>query len=395
MDFAFTPDEEAFRLDVRQWLNEHLTEEFRSLHRTGVEGPEAWATRVAWEQELARGGWVAMSWPREYGGRGATLHEQLIFDTEYARSAAPSRASFFGEQLLGPTMIVHGTEPQKRRFLPSIVRGEQYWCQGYSEPDAGSDLANVATRARLDGDQWVIDGQKVWTSFGQYSDWIFVLCRTDPTAPRHKGLSLLLCELDQPGIEIRPIRQITGGSEFNEIYFNRAVTDADLVLGPVNEGWRVAMSVLGFERGTAFLAQQRGFARELDNVVATARANEQISHGPTRDRLSRAYGELEVMRFLGLRTISALGAGHAPGPESSVTKLFWSHWHQRLGDLAMEVAGASAMVLADGHLDEKQYQLLFSRQDTIAAGSSEIQHNILGERVLGLPAEPRPEPRPV
>jgi alkylation response protein AidB-like acyl-CoA dehydrogenase len=389
MDFAFTTAEEDFRLQVRRWLAEHLTDEFRSLHRTGVEGPEAWATRVTWEKELAAGNWVAMSWPKAYGGRGATLHEQLIFDTEYARSDAPSRASFFGEQLLGPTMMMHGTEDQKRRFLPAIVRGEQYWCQGYSEPDAGSDLANVATRAERRGEQWVIDGHKVWTSFGQYSDWIFVLCRTDPDAPRHRGLSLLLCPLDQPGIDIRPIRQLTGGAEFNEIYFNGAVTDADLVLGPVNEGWRVAMSVLGFERGTAFLAQQRGFARELDHVVTLAKVNGRIAHRPTRDRLARAWGELEVMRYLGLRTISVLGAGRAPGSESSVTKLFWSHWHQRLGDLAMEVAGASATVLTDGRLDEMQYNLLFSRQDTIAAGSSEIQHNILGERVLGLPPEPR------
>ena len=242
---------------------------------------------MAWERELAAGGWVGLSWPASVGGREASLHERLIFDEEYVAAEAPARAGFFGEQLLGPTMIIHGTDEQKRRFLPAILRGDEFWCQGYSEPGAGSDLANVATRAVRDGGDWVIDGQKVWTSLAQFADWIFVLCRTDPDAPRHRGLSLLLCPLDQPGVEVRPIRQLTGEAEFNEVFFDGARTrGGPWSLGDGHDGWRVAMSVLGFERGTAFLAQQRDFVREYDAVVDVVRRR----GGDGRSRRARPPG---------------------------------------------------------------------------------------------------------
>ena len=386
MDFGFTAAEDRFREEVRSWLSEHLTDQQRAIGRTSLASPAAWKERVAWERELAEGGWVGLSWPAAVGGRQASLHERLIFDEEYAAADAPARAGFFGEQLLGPTMIIHGTDEQKSRFLPAILRGDEFWCQGYSEPGAGSDLANVATRAVRDGDDWIIDGQKVWTSLAQFADWIFVLARTDPDAPRHRGLSLLLCPLHQPGVDVRPIRQLTGEAEFNEVFFDGARTAADLVVGDVHDGWRVAMSVLGFERGTAFLAQQRDFVREYDAVLAMVRDRGKAEDPVVRDRLARAWVGLQIMRFTGLRTVSAISSGKAPGSEVSVGKLFWSQWHQRLVELAMDLGGPEAMVLAGGQLDILQHGFLFSRQDTIAAGSSEIQRNIIGERVLGLAA---------
>jgi alkylation response protein AidB-like acyl-CoA dehydrogenase len=386
MDFAFSPEDEVFRHEIRSWLAEHLTDELRAIGRTTLARPAAWERRVAWERELASDGWVGLSWPAAVGGREASLLQRLIFDEEYTAADAPPRAGFFGEQLLGPTMIIHGTEEQKQRFLPGILRGETFWCQGYSEPGAGSDLANVSTGARRDGDDWVIDGQKVWTSLAQFADWIFVLCRTDPDAPRHRGLSLLLCPLDQPGIEIRPIRQLTGDSEFNEVFFDEARTASNLVLGGEGAGWSVAMSVLGFERSTAFLAQQRDFVREYMALVDHVRQRGMRADPLVRDRLAAAWTGLEIMRFTGLRTVSAISSGKTPGPEVSIGKLFWSHWHQRLVELAMDLGGPESMILPGDELDELQHGFLFSRQDTIAAGSSEIQRSIIGDRVLGLPS---------
>jgi len=390
MDFAFSATDEAFRDEVRVWLADHLVGEFAALG-TGAnlgEGAEL-ETRQAWEQELATGGWVGMGWPEEYGGRELPLTQQLIFHEEYVRAGGPQRISFFGEELLGPTLMMFGTEEQKQRFLPPILKAAEFWCQGFSEPDAGSDLANVKTTAAQDGDEWVINGQKVWTSLGHMADWIFVVCRTDPEAPKkHEGISFILCPMDQPGIEVRPIRQITGDTEFNEVFFTDARTSSDLVVGPVGQGWKVVMATLGFERGTAFMGEQLRWTRELSAVIELARAHGRATDPIFRQRLADAYIGLELIRLNGLRTVTQLIQGGTPGPEASVGKLHWSTWRQRLGILEMDLLGPESMVVTDGELNDYQHTFVFSRAQTIYAGSSEIQRNIIGERVLGLPREP-------
>jgi alkylation response protein AidB-like acyl-CoA dehydrogenase len=311
----------------------------------------------------------------------------VIFHEEYARANAPSRVNHLGEELLGPTLIAFGTPEQQARFLPGIRSVEELWCQGYSEPGAGSDLANVQTKARLDGGSWVIDGQKVWTSLAQFSDWIFVLARTEPGSRRHHGLSFLLVPTRQDGVEVRGIEQLTGGAEFNEVFFTGARTDADLVVGEPGQGWAVAMGLLGFERGVSTLGQQVGFRRELDALIALARANGSIDDPVLRDRLARADVELEVIRLNALRT---LAEDQAP-QQASIAKLLWAGWHRTLGELAMQVRGADGLTAGPGYdLDEWQRLFLFTRADTIYGGSDEIQRNILAERVLGLPREPRP-----
>jgi alkylation response protein AidB-like acyl-CoA dehydrogenase len=308
--------------------------------------------------------------------------QQVAFHEEYVRAGAPARVGHIGEGLLGPTLIAHGTNEQRARFLPPIVRGEELWCQGYSEPDAGSDLANVATRAVLDGDEWVVTGQKVWTSLAHVADWCFVLARTEPGSRRHQGLSYLLVPMRQPGVEVRPIVQLTGTSEFNEVFFDGARAPAGNVVGGVGNGWRIAMATLSYERGVATLGQQVGFRRELDRIIEIAQQTGAADDPLLRDRLTRAWMGLEIMRLNALR---ALGTG-SPGAES-ITKLYWSTWHRDLGELAMDVLGAAGMV-ADGppyDLSDAQRLFLFSRADTIYAGSSEIQRTIIAERTLGLP----------
>ncbi|MBA2952605.1 acyl-CoA dehydrogenase [Nocardioides sp. MAH-18] len=389
MDLTYSDADQAFRAEVRGWLEEHLTGEWAALRGLGGAGRdhEAHDERVAWNRLLAEHGWTCVGWPTEHGGRGLSLTQQVIFHEEYAKADAPVRVNHLGEELLGPTLMAFGTEEQQARFLPRIVAVEELWAQGYSEPDAGSDLANVQTRARLEGDEWVIDGQKVWTSNAHFSQWAFVLCRTEPGSQRHHGLSFLLVPLDQDGVEVRPIEQLTGGSEFNEVFFTGARTAADLVVGEPGQGWRVAMALLGFERGVSVLAQVVGFARELDGVVDLARANGTIDDPVLRDRLAGLKVELEVLRRQAMRGLSS---DDAAGP--SVFKLVWASWHKRLGEVAMDVLGADGLTTAtaDGYeLDRWQRLFLFARADTIYGGSDEVQRNILAERVLGLPREAR------
>nr|WP_220131827.1 acyl-CoA dehydrogenase family protein [Nocardioides sp. MAH-18] len=386
---TYSDADQAFRAEVRGWLEEHLTGEWAALRGLGGAGRdhEAHDERVAWNRLLAEHGWTCVGWPTEHGGRGLSLTQQVIFHEEYAKADAPVRVNHLGEELLGPTLMAFGTEEQQARFLPRIVAVEELWAQGYSEPDAGSDLANVQTRARLEGDEWVIDGQKVWTSNAHFSQWAFVLCRTEPGSQRHHGLSFLLVPLDQDGVEVRPIEQLTGGSEFNEVFFTGARTAADLVVGEPGQGWRVAMALLGFERGVSVLAQVVGFARELDGVVDLARANGTIDDPVLRDRLAGLKVELEVLRRQAMRGLSS---DDAAGP--SVFKLVWASWHKRLGEVAMDVLGADGLTTAtaDGYeLDRWQRLFLFARADTIYGGSDEVQRNILAERVLGLPREAR------
>ena len=375
---------EEFRLAAREWLADNLSGDFAGL--CGLGGPgrehEAFDERIEWDRYLAAAGWTCLGWPVEFGGRGASVEEQVVFHEEYARSAAPSRVSHLGEELLGPTLIALGTDAQRERFLPPIRRVEELWCQGYSEPGAGSDLASVSTSAVLDGDEWVITGQKVWTSLAHVSQWCFAVVRTSPGSKRHAGLSYLLVPMDQPGVSVRPIEQLTGGSEFNEVFFDGARTAADLVVGEVGGGWRVAMATLGFERGAATLGLQVGFRRELSAVVELARDTGVLDDPVIREKLTRAGIGLDVMRWHALRTI-----GTPDG--ASVTKLVWANWHRGLGELAMEVLGAAGMVTSGEGLSEWQRLFLFSRADTIYGGSNEIQRNIIAERVLGLPREAR------
>jgi alkylation response protein AidB-like acyl-CoA dehydrogenase len=398
MDVRDTAEEAAFREEVRTWLSEHLAGEFAEIGRGRVSDEEGWDLRLRWERELGAAGWIGLGWPVEYGGRGASLAQQVIFNVEYARAEAPGRISFFGEGLLGPTLIAYGTEDQKRRFLPPILRAEELWCQGYSEPNAGSDLAAVQTRATLDGDEWVVSGQKVWTTFAQHADWCFVVCRTDREAPAHQGISYLLVPMRQPGITVRPLRQLTGTAEFNEVFFDEARTPADMVVGGVNGGWKVAMATLGFERGTASLSMQLGFERELGDLIDIARKQGAAEDEVVRQRLAQAYIGVKIMGYNSMRMLTALARSGEVGPEASIGKLYWSTWHRSLGELAMDVLGPDSQIIASEpgepyELTELQRIFMFSRSETIYAGASEIQRNIIGERVLGLPREPKVEPK--
>jgi alkylation response protein AidB-like acyl-CoA dehydrogenase len=393
VDLRFTPAQEAFRADARAWLTDRLSGPFAAVRGRGGPGDEheLFEERWEWEQELGRHGWIGLGWPAEYGGRGATLLEQVVFYEEYARAGGPGRVGIVGEGLLGPTIVHYGTDAQKRRFLPGILSGTEIWCQGYSEPDAGSDLANVQTRAELDGDEWVLHGQKVWTSLAHWAQWIFVLCRTDRDAPKHKGISYLLVPMDQPGIEIRPIVQITGHSEFNETFFDGARTHRDNVVGEVDGGWRVAMGTLAFERGASTLGQQLSFENELREITGLAQRHGLAADPVVRDRLADAWITLRVMRYHALRTITHMERG-AITPATSIHKLFWADFHRGLGELAVDVLGPAGAAAAHG--DDRLARLfLYSRADTIYGGSNEIQKNVIGEQALGLPKEPRGNPQ--
>src|SRR3712207_3518870 len=388
MDLRFGMEDEKFRAEIATWLADHLTGPFAAARGLGGPGREHEAVelRREWERELGRAGWTCVGWPEAYGGRNASLPQQVIFHEEYVRAQAPTRVGHIGEGLVGPTLIALGTEEQKQRFLPPIVRGEELWCQGYSEPGAGSDLAGVSTRARLVDGQWRIDGQKVWTSLAHEADWAFVLARTDPTSSRHAGLSYLLVPMRQPGITVRPIVQPTGTSEFNEVFFDDARTDEDCVVGQVGDGWRVAMTTLAFERGASTLGQQLSFRQEFDHVLRLALDRGAGEDPVLRDRLTQSWIRLFIMRLNALRTMTSLGAGE-PGPEVSIAKLYWSNWHRDFGELAMAALGEDALVAeAEPYeLSLAQRLFLFSRADTIYAGSNEIQRNIIAERTLGLP----------
>ena len=380
----FTPQDEEFRADVRGWLEANLTGEFAGLRGAGGPGREheRHDERLAWNQHLAAAGWTCLGWPAEHGGRGATLAQQVIFYEEYARSGGPARVCIVGEELLGPTLIAFGTPEQQQRFLPPIRAVRELWCQGYSEPGAGSDLASVATRAALDGGQWVITGQKVWTSLAHVADWCFVLARTEAGSRRGTGLSHLLVPMRQPGVTVRPIRQLTGTAEFNEVFFDGARTAAANVVGAPGDGWRIAKATLAIERGAAMLGQQIGFRRELADLVEAARHTEAGADPLLRDKLARAWIGLEAIRAYALDTLG----GDDPA-EASVLKVLWSRWHRDLGELAMDVLGAPSAVLRGEPYDVDDWQrlFLFSRADTIYGGSDEIQRNIIASRALGLP----------
>jgi alkylation response protein AidB-like acyl-CoA dehydrogenase len=404
VDLRESADDRAFRDEVRTFLEESLAGDFAVVRGRGGPGDEhaLFDERLAWERHLGAHGWTCVGWPKEHGGRGLSLRQHVVYYEEYARAHGPGRLGHIGEGLLGPTVIAFGSPAQQQRFLPPIVAGEELWCQGYSEPNAGSDLANVATRAELDDTgHWTVHGQKVWTSLAHWADWCFVLARTSPPAdPRrkHDGLSYLLVPMRQDGIDIRPIVQVTGDSEFNEVFFDGARTDAANVVGGEGEGWKVAMGTLAFERGASTLGQQLNFRNELDTIAAVARRTGVADDPVMRQRLAGAHIGLEIMRLNALRTLSGTETG-ALGREAMIGKLYWATFHRSLGELAMDVMGAAATVcgeIGDGpggrdpavyDPDPLQRLFLFSRSDTIYAGSNEIQRNIIGERALGLPKE--------
>ncbi|RDH78636.1 acyl-CoA dehydrogenase [Mycolicibacterium moriokaense] len=385
---------QEFRAEVRDWLADNLVGEFAALKGLGGPGHDnvAFTERRAWNQHLAAAGYTCLGWPEEHGGRGLSVAHRVAFYEEYAIANAPAKVNHFGEELLGPTLIAYGTPEQQKRFLPKILDVSELWCQGYSEPGAGSDLANVSTAAELDGDAWVINGQKVWTSLAHWAQWCFVVARTEKGSKRHAGLSYLLVPLDQPGVQVRPIIQLTGDSEFNEVFFDDARTDADLVVGEPGDGWRVAMGTLTFERGVSTLGQQIEYARELSAIAELAKRNGAADDPLIRERITRSWVGLRTMRSYALATMDlgqqrSRSGGDMGEGQDNVSKLLWANWHRELGDIAMDVLGRDGLTLTDGDFDEFQRLYLFSRADTIYGGSNEIQRNIIAERVLGLPRE--------
>ena len=406
MDLTYPPEAEEFRQEIRGWLEANLpegwgTEGFR------LEGEERRRFNEAWPKKLHEGGWICASWPKEYGGRGLTTMQQVVLAEEFARVGAPMRADFFGDTLVGPTILQWGTEEQKKSFLPGILRGEISWCQGFSEPDAGSDLASLKTRAELDGDEWVISGQKVWTTQAQHADYVFLLARTDPSAPKHAGISYLLVPMDQPGVEVRPIHQIDGSAEFNEVFFSNARCSKDNVVGGVNNGWKVAMTTLGFERGTSATTSHRRFQKELDGLIEMARKNGKAADPLVRQRLAHAWSRVKIMEINGLRSLTAVLKGdHSAAALGATNKIYWSEYHRDVMELGMDIAGLDGQVLTgtpeesipgvgrrrgrdDYPVNALQASFFFSRSETIWGGTAEIQRNIVGERVLGLPKEPK------
>ena len=394
MQLNFSEEDEQFRSEVAGWLSDNLRGEYEQLRHRGGPGDEHMfvAERSAWERKLHTGGWTCVGWPKEFGGRGASIEQQVIFHEEYARAGGPGRIGHIGETLAGPTIIAFGSEEQKQRFLPGILRGEELWCQGYSEPAAGSDLANIKTRAHFDEEsgQWKISGQKVWTSLAHESQFCFVIARTDPDSVGHKGLGFFLLEMDQPGIDVVPIEQLTGTSEFNEVFFDEAVCGVQDIVGEPGEGWKVAMGLLGFERGVSTLGQQMLFRNEFDEIVRVAKENGAAQNAAIRQRIADAYVGLQIMRANSMRMLSGGGAGELQ-KEAMIYKLYWATWHRNLGKLAMDVLGAESEILDGGPyaLSRLQSMYLFTRSDTIYGGTNQIQRNIIAERALGMPREPR------
>jgi alkylation response protein AidB-like acyl-CoA dehydrogenase len=395
MQLGFTESEERFRNEAATWLEGQLSGPFRDLRGiSSLSG--ALERRMEWERALGAARYSCVGWPQQYGGRDASLAEQVIFAEEYARARAPARIGHMGVELAGPTILAFGTEQQKARFLLPIARGEEFWCQGYSEPNAGSDLANVRTRAVLSATsgaaEWVVNGQKTWTSLAQFADWAFVLCRTEEEARGHRGLSYLLIPMHQAGVTVRPIRQMTGESEFNETYFTDARTAQENVVGAVGDGWRIAMGTLAFERGVSTLGQQMGFRNELDAILAAARASGQLADPLLRQRLAQAHIGLKLMRYSALRMLSSAQAGRLSN-EAYTYKIFWASWRRQLGELALDVLGPAGEIAPHGdyEFDLPARVFLAARADTIYGGTNQIQRNIIAERALGLPKEPRGE----
>ena len=392
MDLNLTPEERQFRDELRAWLDANVPKDWAQWREKPLE--ETFPYLRSWQRKLDGGRWAAVSWPREYGGRSATLMQQAIFWEEMSRVQAPPMANALGLGLIGPTIIACGTEAQKKRFVPKILSAEEIWCQGFSEPNAGSDLAGLQTEARLDGDHYVVNGQKVWTSYGSFGDWCELVVRTDANVPKHKGLTVLLVAMKSPGVEVRPLRQITGESEFCELFFRDVRVPVENVLGKVNDGWNVAVSTLMYERGSFGARLHLLFKRNMDRLIELSRTFPKNSDPAARDplmrqKLAQCYGEIEIMRLNQLRAFSRIRATGVPGPEGSIQKIFWSELNQRLQQVAQELLGSYGQLSAgDERAVDKgiwSYGYLRARGNTIEAGTSEVQRNIIGHFVLGLP----------
>ena len=394
MKLGFSPEEELFRAECADWLNAEMAGEFRDIKGISTLTAKA-ERRKEWEQRLAEHKWSCIGWPVEWGGRGASLAQQVIFAEEYARAGVPGRVNHIGIELAGPTILAFGTEEQKQRFLPGIAAGTTIFCQGFSEPNAGSDLASVRTKARLEDaasgqKEWVVNGQKIWTSLAHISDWIFVVSRSEEGSKGPKGLTFLMMPIDQPGIEVRGIKQINGDAEFNETFFTDARCPADSLIGEPGGGWKIAMGLLAFERGVSTLGQQMAFRNELDAIVKAAKANGAARDPLIRQRIAKAEIGLRLMRYGALRMLSH--SDHSKIDGAALTyKIQWATWRRSLGELAMDVLGQAGEVT-----DSAEYEwsmlpnlFLYSRADTIYGGTNQIQRNLIAERGLGLPREPR------
>jgi alkylation response protein AidB-like acyl-CoA dehydrogenase len=404
VDISYPAEAEEFRTEVTRFLAAHLPPDWSGIG--ALDEPAAWEFARRWRGLLAEHGYLSVTWPAEYGGRGLSKLHHVVLMEELARAGVPwgLPQDTFGVKMLAATLLRWGTEQQRRTFLPRILSGEDVWCQGYSEPDAGSDLASLTTRGRLAGNEWVINGQKVWTSGAQHSNWIFALVRTDPAAPKHRGISLLLVPLDQPGVDVRPFRMLTGQPHFNEVFFTDARTRADLVVGGVDNGWAVAQSLLGVERGEEAATNPILFRAELERLIDLARGYGRDQDPVIRQRIAWCWSKVEIMRYLGYRILTGWLNGVPPGPETSIAKLFWSEYHTQVTDLAMDIMGMHGQVL-EGRPPLRTYRTddpgaanssgswattyLIARSGTIYAGTSQIQRNIIAEKVLGLPREPR------
>ena len=406
MDLTYPPEAELFRAEIRAWLEENLPAHWTEPGFT-MSPAERREFNEHWNQKLFAGGWICAGWPVEYGGKGLTLLQQVVLNEEFAKAGAPMRADFFGDTLVGPTILQWGTEEQKKEFIPGILQGQIAWCQGFSEPDSGSDLASLKTSAVLDGDEWVINGQKVWTSQAQHADYVFLMVRTDPDAPQHAGISYLLVPMHQAGVEVRPIIQVDGSGDFNEVFFTNARCPKGNAVGGVNNGWKVAMTTLGFERGSSSTTSYRRFVKEWEQIVKEATRLHKNADLRVRDELVKAWERCKIMEINGYRSLTdSLNGTHNTALLGACNKMFWSEAHRATMELAIDVLGMEAQILtgsangdevepgprrgrADYPVSELQGSFFFSRSETIWGGTAEIQRNIIGERALGLPKEPK------
>ncbi len=400
----YTAEAQAYRATVQAFLVEKLPAGWGGIGQ--LEGQQLTDFVTEWRKVLHTAGYLAPGWPVEYGGAGLSALEQVIIGEEFAKAGVPTGGTNdnFGIEMLGNTLLQWGTEEQKRHYLPRVLSGEDNWCQGYSEPNAGSDLANLGLKAQLDGDQWILNGQKIWTSAGHLADHIFTLVRTDSDAPRHKGISFMLVDMRQPGIEVRPIRMISGESEFNEVFYTDATAPKGDVVGGVNNGWAVAMTLLGYERGEAAATGPIRYQAEMDRLLILAKERGVADDPRLRQRLAACYGKVQIMRWNGLRVLTQFLHGHHPGPDGAISKLYWSEFHKEVTELAVDILGAEAMTPV-GRKPSTAFQcddagapnsswswvgtFFNARAGTIYSGSSQIQRNIIGEMVLGLPKEPK------